>query len=310
MGGVDAEMGDKNSQHNVVEADVTPSVRLANGFIAALIFGAAAAGIWRGLTSSAVGVAALVQALMLTQVVLATAIILLGSLVEGFGFGLSLGTRWPYSKNILSLLVGGDPEAAHRVVATSLGLIGLLLVILSPSSATATGLVLIVATALFGMGTLYVLAGRAPAFVHGTHGFLAYAVLLSYLVGFLFPHIHFLAYLKGNIALHALLLAVFLGGMTTGQRGFGQVIGEFVKPTKSSQWVVSAHVAAALLVVGTLGWLMPSYPIAFYLAVAQMAIGFLLFHGVNLRPKAPGAVVAIHQAMVLLITLAVVLSWR
>lgn len=304
------EMDNKDSRHNVVEADVTGSVRLANGFIAALVFLAAATGIWRGLTSSAVGVGALVQALMLTQVVLAAAIILLGSLVEGFGFGLSLGTRWPYSRNILSLLIHGDPEAAHRVVATSLGLIGLLLVILSPGTATVTGLVLIVATALFGMGTLYVLAGRAPAFVHGTHGFLAYGVLLSYLVGFLYPDLNFLTYLKANIALHALLLAVFLGGMTTGQRGFGQAIGEFLKPTKASHWVVSAHVVAALLVVGTLGWLMPSYPVAFALAVAQVAIGFLLFHGVNLRPKAPGAVVAIHQAMVLLITLAVVLPLR
>ncbi|MHB8255210.1 MAG: cytochrome C oxidase assembly protein [Acidiferrobacter sp.] len=303
-------MEHKDIEHNVVHAEVTTAVRAANMFIISLIIVAIGAGLWRGVTTTAFGRVAWVQALMLTQVLLASAIILLGSLVEGFGFGLSLGTRWPYSRNIIALLVRGDPEAAHRVVATSLGLIGVLLVILGPSTATVTGLLLIVATALFGMGTLYVLAGRVPAFVHGTHGLLAYAVLLSYLVGLLYPGVNFLAYVEDNIALHALLLAIFLGGMTTGQRGFGQPIGAFVKPERISQWTVSAHIVAALLVVGTLGWLMPAYPIAFFLAVAQTAVGFLLFHGVNLRPKAPGAIVVIHQATVLLMVLAIVFPWR
>lgn len=300
----------KNSDHNVVHAEVTTAVRAANVFIAMLIFVAVAAGVWRGMTSKAFGLEAWVQALMVTQVLLAIAIILLGSLVEGFGFGLSLGTRWPYTKNILALLVRGDPEAAHRVVATALGLIGLVLVVLHPTAATETGLGLIVATALFGMGTLYVLAGRMPAFVHGTHGFLAYGVFLSYLVGLLYPTIHFLDYLDASVALHAVLLAIFLGGMTTGQRGFGEPIGAFVAPKQASQWTVLVHIGAALLVVATLGWMMPAYPIAFYLAVVQTAVGFLLFHGVNLRPKAPGAVVVFHQAMVLAITFSIVTPWH
>ncbi len=303
-------MEHKNSEHHVVQGEVTTAVRIANVFIAALIFVAIAAGIWRGTTSVALGREAWVQALMLTQVLFAIAIILLGSLVEGFGFGLSLGTRWPYTRNILTLLVRGDPEAAHRVVATTLGLIGVALVVLHPDAATITGLALIVATALFGMGTLHVLAGRAPAFVHGTHGLLAYSVLVSYLVGLRYPHIHFLQYLDANIGLHAVFLAIFLGGMTTGQRGFGQPIEPFVTPKRASQWTVAVHILAALLVVGTLGWMMPAYPLAFYLAIAQFAVGFVLFHGVNLRPKAPGAVVVFHQAMVLAITLAIVLGWR
>jgi len=303
-------MDHKNSEHNIVHAEVTHWVRAANVFIAGLIFFAFAAGIWRGVTSVALGEAAWVQALMVTQILLASAIILLGSLVEGFGFGLSLGTRWPYTKNIVALLVRGDPEAAHRLVATTLGLIGVALVVLDPNAATATGLILIVATALFGMGTLYVLAGRAPAFVHGTHGFLAYGVLLSYLVGFFYPGIHFLTYIDANVALHAVLLAIFLGGMTTGQRGFGEPIGAFVKPERLSQWTVLVHIGAALLVVATLGWMMPTYPVAFYLAVLQTAVGFLLFHGVNLRPKAPGVMVVFHQAMVLAITLSIVTPWH
>ncbi len=68
-------------------------------------------------------------------------LILLGSLVEGFGFGLSLGTNWPYTRNILVLLIRGDPEAAHRIVATLVGLIGVALVILAPASLTINGLV-------------------------------------------------------------------------------------------------------------------------------------------------------------------------
>ncbi len=303
-------MEHKNSEHHEVQGEVTTAVRIANVFIAGLIFVAIAAGIWRGMTSLALGREAWVQALMLTQVLFAIAIILLGSLVEGFGFGLSLGTRWPYTRNILTLLVRGDPEAAHRLVATTLGLIGVALVILHPDAATITGLALIVATALFGMGTLYVLAGRAPAFVHGTHGLLAYSVLVSYLVGLRYPDVHFLQYLDANVALHAVFLAIFLGGMTTGQRGFGQPIEPFVAPKQASQWTVAVHIIAALLVVGTLGWMMPNYPVAFYLSVVQFAVGFVLFHGVNLKPKAPGAVVVFHQAMVLAITLAIVLNWR
>lgn len=61
-----------------------------------------------------------------------------------------------------------------------------------------------------------------------------------------------------------------------------------------------------LSVVATLGWLMPAYSAAFCLAVAQFAVGFLLFHAVNLKPKSPGILVAFHQAMALSIALAIV----
>jgi hypothetical protein len=110
--------------------------------------------------------------------------------------------------------------------------------------------------------------------------------------------------------LHPLLVTVFLGGMTTGQRGFGKPIGAFYKPERPAHWVVAAHVLSALSLVAALGWLMPSFPLAFFLAVAQIAVGFLLFHAVNLRPKNPGMVVAFHQCIVLLITVAVVAALR
>lgn len=288
---------------------MTPMVRLFGFFVASLVGLALLLGGWRWMMSSHQGTGAIVDALMLAQVVLASVLILLGSIVEGFGYGLSLGTRWPYTRNIVVLMLRGDPEAAHRLVATLVGLIALALVVLAPSAATMTGLLLVVITALFGLGTLYVLAGRAPAFVHGTHGLLAYGVFLTYLTSLVYPAVNVWDFLRHTVALHALLLAVFLGGMTTGQKGFGQAIGAFYKPQRAAHWTVAAHVLSALLLIATLGWLMPVYPVAFYLAVAQVAVGFLLFHAVNLRPRSPGAIVAFHQCMVLLIALAIVMQW-
>jgi hypothetical protein len=56
------------------------------------------------------------------------------------------------------------------------------------------------------------------------------------------------------------------------------------------------------------GFQLPAYPVAFYLAVAQVAVGFLLFHAVNLKPKNSGTIVVFHQSMVLLISVAIVVS--
>ena len=295
---------------SAVEGEMTPTVRAVRLVIAALVVGAIAAGFWKAFSSPLHGRAALLSGLLVTQVLLAAILILLGSLVEGLGYGLSLGTRWPYTRNIVVLMMQGDPEAAHRVVATLVGLIAVALAVLAPGSSTISGLVLVVITALLGIGTLHVLSGRVPSFVHGTHGLLAYGVFLAYLTYLAYPGVPFWAYLGAMAALHPLLLTVFLGGMTTGQRGFGQPIGAFYKPQRTSHWIVAAHILSALTVVATLGWLMPAYPVAFYLAVAQIAVGFLLFHAVNLKPKNPGLIVAFHQCMVLFITVAIVTMMR
>jgi hypothetical protein len=63
-------------------------------------------------------------------------------------------------------------------------------------------------------------------------------------------------------------------------------------------------------VIGTLGWMEALYPVAFVLALVQAAVGFFVFHAVNLKPRHPGALVVFHQAMVLLITSAIVLQWH
>jgi hypothetical protein len=290
---------------SVVEGELTPTVRLVRLLITALVVAALGAGIGRGFTTAS-GEAAVVSGMELAETALAAILILLGSLVEGFGFGLSLGTNWPYTRNIVVLMIEGDPEAAHRIVATLVGTLGVVLVILAPSSATISGLVLTVITALLGVGTLYVLSGRLPSVVHGIHGLLAYGVFLCYLSTLSFSRVDVWSYLQGTTALQALLLTVFLGGMTTGQRGFGKPIGAFDWPRRPSQLVMVVHLLSSLAVVATLGWLMPGYPVAFALAVAQVSVGFLLFHAVNLKPKNPGILVAFHQGMALAIAVAIV----
>ena len=295
---------------HAVEGEMTATVRLIGAGIATMVVLAVVLGLWRGITAPRTGMGAVVDGLTLAEVIFAAALILLGSIVEGFGYGLSLGTRWPYTRNIIVLMLRGDPEAAHRVLATAVGLTALAIAVLEPNYASLLGLALIVVTALFGMGTLYVLSGRAPAFVHGTHGLLAYLVFLTYLLALSDPGARLPMFLYHTVVLHAVLFAAFMGGMVTGQRGFGKPIEAFIRPQGNSQWIFVVHGLAALLVVGTLGWLSQVYPVAFGLALLQLAVGFLLFHAVNLKPKSPGAVVAFHQLMALLITTAVVLNWR
>lgn len=285
---------------------MTATVRLVRLLITVLVAAAVGAGIVHGLTLSASGKAAVVGGMYLTEAALAAILILLGSFVEGFGFGLSLGTHWPYTRNIVVQMIEGDPEAAHRIVATLAGMIGVALVILEPTSATISGLVLVVVTAVLGVGTLHVLAGRLPSVVHGVHGLLAYGVFLCYLSTLYIPGVEFWSYLNSMTGLKVLLVTVLLGGMTTGQRGFGKPIEAFYWPRRIPQLVMIVHLLCALAVVATLGWFMPRFPVAFSLAVAQMSVGFLLFHAVNLEPKNPGILVAFHQGMALAIGLTIV----
>ncbi|HET7314589.1 hypothetical protein [Salinisphaera sp.] len=296
--------------HHVVEGELTWLVRAVGLAIGGLLAIGALLGLYQGLTFGGGLRAQFAHGLLVAQVVFAAVLIMLGSIVEGFGFGLALGTRWPYTKNIVVLMLRGDPEAAHRVVATLVGLVGVALAILDPVYEMFLGLGLIVATALFGMGVLYVLAGRAPAIVHGTHGLLAYLVFIAYILPLAHANIGLGYYLLIIIPTHPLLFAIFMGGVVTGGRGFGQPLGQFSVPQRQPQWIFVLHGIAGLLVVGTLGWYMPTYPVAFALVLAQVAIGFILFQAVNLKPKAPGAVVAFHQAMALLITTAIVMQWQ
>lgn len=237
-------------------------------------------------------------------------LILIGGFVEGYGYGLSLGTRWPYHEKMLVLAARGDPEAWHRIVATVLGINAIAIVVLAPGANSIAGLVLIAVTALLGMATLHVLAGKAPAFLQGLHGLLAYSTFITYLLAVRGAMPPVWSYIKVLPPLHAFLLMIFLGGMVTGQRGFQRPIGGFVLPRSKGQWVFALHYLAGLLFLLTLGLYARVYSGALVLALVQFAIGFVLFHSVNDRPERPGILVVFHQGMALAILLALIYGWQ
>lgn len=252
----------------------------------------------------------LVEALLIFQTVAMAALIVIGGLVEGYGYGLSLGTKWPYHEKMATRAAWGDPEIWHRVLATVLGLNAIAILALAPGANAAAGLVLIALTAILGMATLHVLAGKAPSFLQGLHGLLAYATFITYLVALHAKGLAVWTYVGAVPVLHAFLLMIFLGGMVTGQRGYQRAIGAFVAPRTKGQWVFVLHGLAGLLFLFTLALYARVYTAALILALVQFIVGFALFHAVNAKPKRPGILVAFHQGMALLILLAVVFAWR
>jgi len=252
----------------------------------------------------------LFDSLLVFQAIAMAGLIVLGGLVEGYCYGLSLGTRWPYHEKILVLAPKGDPEAWHRILATVVGLNAVAMVAIAPGPNTIAGLVLIALTALLGMATLHVLAGRAPAFLHGLHGLLAYTTFITYLLALRPGMPPIWTYIAVLPVLHAFLLMIFLGGMVTGQRGYQRAIGAFVLPRSRGQWVFALHYLAGLLFLLTLAVNARLYTGALIIALAQFVVGFILFHAVNDKPKRPGIVVAFHQGTAILILLAIVYAWR
>lgn len=252
----------------------------------------------------------LIQALVVIQVIAMAGLIVIGGVVEGYGYGLSLGTQWPYHRRMFTRAVLTDPEIWHRFLATLLGLNAIAILALDPRANTIAGLVLIAATALLGIATLHVLAGKAPAFFHGLHGLLAYGTYITYLLVLHPGSLPVWTYIGVMVPLHPFLLMIFLGGMVTGQRGFQRPIGGFVVPRTKGQWVFALHYLAGLAFLLTLGFYAHAYSGALVLALGQFAFGFMLFHAVNASPKRPGILVAFHQAMALCILLAIVYAWQ
>jgi hypothetical protein len=252
----------------------------------------------------------LVEALVIFQVAAMAALIVIGGLVEGYGYGLSLGTQWPYHEKMITRAAWTDPEIWHRILATILGLNAIAILALAPGANTIAGLVLIALTAILGMATLHVLAGRAPAFLQGLHGLLAYATFITYLAVLHINGLPVWTYIEVMPVLHAFLLMVFLGGMVTGQRGYQRAIGAFIAPRTKGQWIFVLHGLAGLLFLLVLALYARVYPAALILALLQFIVGFALFHAVNDRPERPGILVAFHQSMALLILLAIVYVWQ
>lgn len=237
----------------------------------------------------------IVYTLSIVQAIFAAGIIVVGGMVEGTGKGLSLGTKWPYTKNMPKLALALDSEVWHRFFATFLGLNAVAILLLGRGQLEIVGFLLVASTALLGLGTLYTQAGKAPSLVQGTHDVLAYLTMITYLLLAISDPTNFGNYLLHMIPFHSFLLVAFMGGMTAGQRGFGKAIGQFVFPKTFAQWTWVIHMLAVLLFILTLAYYLPNYNVAFLLTLAQMGVGLLSYQTVNKNPKRPGMLIPTHQ---------------
>ena len=240
---------------------------------------------------------------------LAASAIVLGGIVEGYGYGLSLGTNWPYTRDIHLLALKGDPEAIHRIVATAIGLLALALVILYPTPVTAIGLGLLVLTALLGMATLYVLAGKAPAFLQGLHDIVAYSVFITYLLATLgvTSLSSYISFLESAITPpHVLYFVLFLGGWVTGSRRMVKPIGDVRVPRGETQWVWVFHGIFSIIFLASLIYL--KMWIGLGLALIQILVGLWVYWTINKNPAKPGISIGIHQLVTVGIVLYLVLN--
>ncbi|WP_221289422.1 cytochrome C oxidase assembly protein [Stygiolobus caldivivus] len=235
---------------------------------------------------------------------LAATTIVLGGIVEGYGYGLSLGTNWPYTRNMMDVAFKGDPEAIHRISATLVGLISLTLLITDFNMITLVGFISIIFTALLGMATLYVLAGKLPSIFQGFHDIAAYTTFVSYLLlATGFPASSFISFLENAIIPpHFLYFVIFMGGVVTGTRRMRLSIGDVRRPKNKLQWAWAIHGIAAIIFFIALIYLNMWISLGF--GLAEAAIGILTYRAINKNPEKPGILIGLHQ----LLSLAVVVS--
>ncbi|EZQ11088.1 MULTISPECIES: hypothetical protein [Acidianus] len=244
----------------------------------------------------------------LIAAILAGMTIVLGGIVEGYGYGLSLGTNWPYTRDILQTAMKKDPEAIHRISATIVGLVSLSFLILRFSLITVIGFLGVVATALLGMATLYVLAGKLPSYFQGLHDIAAYSVFATYLLiflkGFNFNIVDFFVY--AIIPPHFLYFVIFMGGVVTGMRKMKFEIGDVRKPKNKLQaaWYIHSILAAiffiALIIEGL--WL------ALLFTIAEIGVGLWVYSSSNKNPGKPGLAIGLHQLFSILVVTSLILA--
>lgn len=243
----------------------------------------------------------MLEEISLLASILAGITIVLGGVVEGYGYGLSLGTNWPYTRDILQQAVKGDPEAIHRISATVLGLISLALLIMNFSTVTLVGFIGVVITALLGMATLYVLAGKLPSVFQGLHDIAAYSVFATYFViflkGFNVDIIQFFIY--AIMPPHFLYFVIFMGGVVTGMRRMKYEIGDVRRPKNRLQWAWIIHsVLAAIFVIALI---LEGFWIPLLFTIIEVVVGLIVYAGINKNPIKPGISVGLHQLFSLLI---------
>ncbi|MEM0373774.1 MAG: cytochrome C oxidase assembly protein [Sulfolobaceae archaeon] len=251
--------------------------------------------------------------LELIEAILAGATIVIGGIVEGYGYGLSLGTSWPYSRDFTSALSKGDPEAIHRMIATIIGILAILLIPLSGFSLISIlGLVSVIITALLGMATLYVLAGKLPSVFQGFHDIAAYTTFVIYLIMALRPDLNILNFLIEAITPpHFLYFVIFMGGVVTGSRRMKYEIGNILRPKNSIQvaWLIHGIATIVFLISLILYTLNSSilYIIPLILTIITSLIGLLTYRKINSNPIKPGIFVGLHQLFSLIIVVSLVL---
>ncbi|BBD72381.1 hypothetical protein HS1genome_0770 [Sulfodiicoccus acidiphilus] len=238
---------------------------------------------------------------------LAGSTIVLGGIVEGYGYGLSLGTNWPYTNNMIDVARKGDPEAIHRITATLTGILALVALILDPGLTTVLGLVAVAATALLGMATLYVLAGKLPSLFQGLHDIAAYTTFVIYLLLFAGFRGNLLTFFEQAVLPpHFLYFVIFMGGWVTGTRKMRKPIGDVRRPKGRLQWVWVVHGLAAGIFVISL--ILLHYWLTLGVAVLEGLVGLLVYRTVNSNPEKPGASIALHQLFSILTVVAILLN--
>ncbi|BBG24747.1 hypothetical protein [Sulfuracidifex tepidarius] len=258
--------------------------------------------------------------------------IVLGGVVEGYGYGLSLGTKWPYTRNMMEVASQKDPEALHRIMATVVGLLSLFLLIFFPSPFTEIGFASIVATALLGMATLYVLAGKLPSVFQGIHDIAAYTTFVTYFLLFLhgegYFNVNVTSFLiEAIVPPHFLYFVIFMGGVVTGTRRMREKIGDVLRvhkrvapkaefsPAKrpdDSKTLKRLQIAwgihGILAVIFVIAVVLLHYWFTLGTTLGVIIVGLWVFKSINRSPTKPGASIATHQFFSLLTVVAIILN--
>ncbi|BCU66623.1 hypothetical protein HS7_00600 [Sulfolobales archaeon HS-7] len=246
----------------------------------------------------------ILEDLSLLTSLLAGTTIFLGGIVEGFGYGLSLGTSWPYTRDIHKVAIRGDPEAIHRVLATLVGLFSLVLIITYFSALTIIGFISIVFTAFLGMATLYVLAGKLPSFFQGFHDIAAYTTFLTYMLLFTQAKVNLLAFFTNPVLL-SFYAVIFIGGTVTGMRKMKKPIGYFTLPKEGQQIVWTLHGISIIVLLYFA--LVFGYLYAFLFVILDAGLGMIMYYFINKSPQKPGIYVSLHQFLAICTALTIAL---
>ncbi|MEM1629415.1 MAG: cytochrome C oxidase assembly protein [Saccharolobus sp.] len=249
------------------------------------------------------------------EALLAATTIVFGGIVEGYGYGLSLGTNWPYTNDILQLAAKKDPEAIHRILATIVGILSIVILIIHPSIISAIGFIAVIFTALLGMATLYVLAGKLPSIFQGFHDIAAYTTFVTYflitLQGLQIFKLNIVSFLiSAIIPPHFLYFVIFMGGVVTGTRRMKLKIGTpWAKESERNVWLqigwIIHGISAIIFILATI---LLHYWLTLIFTILEILIGLWVWESTNRNPLKPGASVAFHQLFSILTVVAIIIN--